>query len=96
MCCTVGAVFWASVGLLSFSGLVSGDAKQRGSDFKNVVEYEGNIFVLHSGCPEVECQRLPQLDYCKKYKREYEECMRYLVSNLIDFQIIPQNSIVWV
>ena len=92
MCYTVGAILWASLGLVSFSGMVLGDAKQRGSDFKNVVEYEGNIFVLHSGCPEVECQRLPQLDYCKKYKREYEECMRYLVSNLIDFQIIPQNQ----
>ena len=47
----------------------------KGSDYKKVVEYEGNIFVLHSGCPEIQCQRLPQLDYCKKYRDDYEKCM---------------------
>merc|ERR1712168_1257582 len=48
----------------------------KGSDYKKVVEYEGNIFVLHSGCPEIQCQRLPQLDYCKKRRDDYEKCMR--------------------
>ena len=64
-------MIWAILSLVALLGSAA-----LASEFKQVVEYEGNIFVLHSGCPEIECQRLPQLDYCKKYKNEYEECMR--------------------